>query len=108
MVKDMENLRGNPGERKVILKRIIIKDVLLGLLFLTVLWALFSTYEYSRVARGMDTLICFNEVKEIEDDDEYSITCTGILYKYRRYYYKDSDKLSARAFTMAFNDFKRE
>lgn len=104
----MKNVSRDPEENRIQRKRGLVKLVLYIALFITVSWAGFTIYEYSRVKNDKDTIICFNSKKEIEDDDEYSITCDGLLYKYRRYYYIQNDKLSAREFVMFFNDDGRE
>lgn len=104
----MKHLSRDPEENRINKKRRFVKTILLFLLFITIAWAGFTVYEYTRVKHGKDTLICFNEKKEVEDDDEYSITCNGLLYKYRKYYYIQNDKLSAREFVMFFNDDGRD
>lgn len=53
-------------------------------------------------------MFCLNEVKDVEDNDEYSLTCYGILYKYREYHYNETDELSAREFTLVFKEFARK
>ena len=73
-----------------------------------ILWSGFTVYEYIRVKNNQDTLVCLHKVKEQEDNERYSVTCYGIFYKYRKYYYVNSNKLSAREFTMFFNEFKGE
>lgn len=108
MVKGMKFSSRDSEDKKIFKRRVVIKTLVSSLLSLTIIWAGFTTYEYTRVINDKDTLLCFNKVKEIEDEDEYSITCIGLLYKYRKYYYIESNNLSARAFAMVFNDFERE
>lgn len=72
------------------------------------LWFSLVIYEYYRVKTDKKPFVCIGNVKDTETDSEYSLTCYGILYKYREYRYKDDDSLSAREFTLVFKDFDRE
>ena len=86
----------------------LITGILLALiLFIIILWFCLTIYEYNRVMKDKRPIICLNEVKDIESDKEYSITCDGILYKYREYYSNDTDALMARELIFSFKEFKR-
>ena len=97
----MEN--GNLSKTKRTLKYILIL-----IIFIVLAWFCLTLFELYRVKTDHRPMICFNEIKDIENNVEYSKTCYGILYKYREYYYQDNDKLSAREFTLFFKEFKRE
>ena len=86
----------------------IIKIVLIVLVCVVLVWFSFTLYEFYRVRSDHRPLICFNEVKDTENTEEYSKTCYGLLYKYREYYMISDDSMSAREFTLFFKDFKRE
>ena len=90
-------------------KRITVFEIIAVTIgIIAILWFCLVVYENYRVSKDKKTLICFNSVKEVEDDDEYSITCYGLLYKYREYFYIDNDQMSARELTMFFKDFERK
>ena len=89
-------------------KRKIIKIISFIILILVILWFSLVLYEMYRVKTDRKPIICINEVKDLEDNDEYSLTCYGILYKYREYHMNESDELSAREFTLIFKDFARK
>lgn len=93
---------------KIIKKRIKLKILGYILLIIAFLWFSLAVFEMYRVKDNKRPLICFNYKEDIEDNDEYSKTCHGILYKYREYYYKDNNKLSAREFTLFFKEFTRD
>ncbi len=78
------------------------------ILVIVLLWLMLVLFEYNRVKHEKKPVFCFNNVQEIENDKEYSKTCYGILYKYREYYFKVDDSLSAREFTLIFKEFKRK
>ena len=86
----------------------IIKYFILSIFALLILWLSFVLYEMYRVRTDKRPIICFNEVRQVEDDDEYSITCSGILYKYREYYFIKEEVMSAREFTLFFKEFTRD
>lgn len=89
-------------------KRKIIKYISFTILGIVILWFVLVLGEFFRVRIDKKPLICFNAVKDIEDDDEYSITCYGILYKYREYYYNEDNEMSAKEFTLVFKEFSRK
>lgn len=89
-------------------KRLKLKICGYILLVIVFLWFSFASYEMYRVKNHKKTLICFNEVKDVEDDDEYSKMCYGLFYKYKEYYLKSNDSLTAREFTLFFTEFKRD
>lgn len=94
-------------ESKSKLKTILrVVGILLAVLVLA--WFSFVMYEYYRVNTDRRPLICFSEKKEIESKDEYSTMCYGLLYKYKEYYYVNTDTMSARELTLFFTDFKRD
>lgn len=86
-------------------KWLIIGGIILTIVIIWFIWAL---YEENRVHHDKSTIICWNKTKDIENEKEYSITCYGILYKYREYYLKETKKMSAREFTFLFKDFERK
>ena len=104
MVKDMKVKSTDPEERK----SLHVKVAFICAFILLIVWASFTVYEYNRVSNNKDTLVCLHKVKENETADTYSVTCYGLFYKYRKYYYINSNKISAREFTMIFNEFKGE
>lgn len=86
-------------------KTFIISSIILFIIFC---WFCLVIFEYTRVKTDKRPIVCFNEIKDVEDDDEYSKMCYGLLYKYKEYYYKDTNKMSARELTLFFLDFKRQ
>ena len=86
----------------------IFKSILIIIVIITLIWFCITLFELYRVKTDNRPIICFNEVKDVENDMEYSKTCYGLLYKYREYYYKESNTISAREFTLFFKEFKRE
>lgn len=93
---------------KILQRRLKFKILAYILLILVFIWFSFAMYEMYRVKDNKRPLICLNMVKDVEDNDEYSKTCYGILYKYREYHYKENDKISAREFTLFFKEFTRD
>jgi len=85
----------------------IIKMVSFVLVLIIILWLSLVLFESYRVNNDKRPIICLNQVKDIEDDDEYAMTCYGILYKYKEYYYSVDDSISARELTMLFKEFVR-
>lgn len=77
------------------------------LLFIALIWFSLVLIELYRVRIDKRPLVCINSIKDIEDDDEYSVTCYGPLYKYREYYYNDTNEISAKEFTLIFKEFDR-
>jgi len=94
-------------EDKGVRKRKIIKILSYMVLTIVVLWFCLVLIEFYRVKIDKKPLFCFNDVKDIEDDDEYSVTCYGPLYKYREYHYNEGDDISAKEFTLIFKEFER-
>ena len=92
-------------QEKIIKNIKVIWFIILGIV---ILWFSLVLVELYRVKIDKRPLICVNEVKDIEDDDEYSLTCYGILYKYREYHYNSDDSISAREFTLVFKEFERK
>ena len=86
----------------------IIKTIAIVLVIIVVIWFSFTLIEFYRVKSDKRPIVCFNEKKDTESSDEYSLTCYGLLYKYREYYMNDDDSLTAREFTLFFKEFKRE
>ena len=89
-------------------KRKTWKWIFITILLLVVLWFILVIIEYSRVNKDKRPLLCFGYHEVVEDDDEYAITCNGLLYKYKEYYYKTDDTMSARELTMFFTEFVRD
>lgn len=85
----------------------LIKVICFVLLIIVLAWGSLVLIEFNRVKNDKKPIFCFNELKDIEDDDEYSKTCYGILYKYREYYLKEENVMSAKEFTLVFKDFER-
>lgn len=85
----------------------ILRIISFVLLFIVVTWLSLTLFELYRVKKDNKPIICMNETKEVEDDDEYSVTCYGFLYKYREYFYIEDNKLSAKEFSLMFKDFHR-
>lgn len=79
---------------------------LLGVLVFA--WFLLLLINYYLVRKDGRPVMCWNYIKEVYDEDEYTLTCNGIFYKYREYYYNDTNRLHAREFTLFFKDFKKE
>ena len=86
----------------------IMKVSAVTIFIVAILWFSLVLIELYRVKKDSKPIFCFNEVKEIEDNDEYSLTCYGILYKYREYHFIKDDALSAREFTLVFKEFDRK
>ena len=95
-------------EEKTIKRRKTIKIISFIIGLIVILWFTLVLTEMYRVQTERKPLVCINEIKDIEDDDEYSLTCYGILYKYREYHYTNDDALSAREFTLVFKEFERK
>lgn len=89
-------------------KRKTWKWILITLLLIVVLWFILVIIEYNRVHHDKRPLLCWGYHEEVEDDDEYAITCNGPLYKYKEYYYKIDKTMSARELTMFFTEFVRD
>ncbi len=85
-----------------------LKVILFILIIITIAWFSLTVYEFYRVKTDKKPIVCFHETRDVESSSEYSLTCYGILYKYREYYMNDDDSLSAREFTLFFKEFKRE
>ena len=85
----------------------VLKIILSILVIIAVLWFALTIYEFFRVKSEKKPLICLHEVRDIESESEYSLTCYGPLYKYREYYLTDDDSMSGREFTLFFKEFKR-
>lgn len=102
MVVSVEN-----DEIKKEKQRKLIRNIMVILAVLVVVWFSLVLVEYSRVKSDKKPLVCFGEIKDVEDDDEYSKMCYGILYKYKEYYYNDNDVMSARELVLFFQDFER-
>lgn len=98
--EDMEN-----SNKKV---KSIIKWVLIVLSVIVVLWFSFTMCEYYRVRIEKRPIVCFHEVTDTENINEYSKTCYGLLYKYREYYKISDDEMTAREFTLFFKEFNRK
>lgn len=90
------------------LAKIIIKSICILLVIITLIWFSIIVYEYYRVKSDKKPVICFNQTKEPENKDEYSYVCYGLLYKYKEYYYVNTDTISARELTLFFKDFTRD
>lgn len=88
--------------------RKIINIILITLAVITFLWLSLLIYNYYRTKTDRRPILCFNYVEEVENTTEYTKTCYGILYKYREYYNKDSDSMTARELTLFFRDFVRD
>ena len=89
-------------------KRKIIKVIIIIIAIIIVAWFCLALSEYYRVRIDKRPLICFGEKKDIESEKEYSKTCYGIFYKYREYYYNESNEMSAREFTLFFKPCDRK
>lgn len=97
----------NPEQKEMKVRKTL-KIISFVILTIVILWFALVLTEMYRVKIEKRPIICINEVKDIEDDDEYSLTCYGILYKYREYHYNSDDSLSAREFTLVFKEFERK
>ena len=86
----------------------ITKWFLILLLVLVVIWFCFTTVEFYRAKSDKRPLVCSKMKKDVENNEEYSLTCYGILYKYREYYSNEDDSMTGREFTLFFKEFKRE
>ena len=89
-------------------KRLRIKYILIIIAFLCVIWLSLALVNMYLVKQDKRPVLCFNYQKSQENDNEYSYTCYGILYKYREYYYYSTDSMSAREYTLFFKEFVRE
>ena len=88
-------------------KKKAIKGLGLMVLFIVVLWFILALFNLYRVNKDKRPVLCFNYVKADEDEDEYNLTCKGILYKYREYYLIKDDSMTAREYTLFFKEFTR-
>lgn len=95
-------------DKKKLRIRLYVKILFFFLLTVVLAWFSWTVYEYNRVLNDKRPILCYKEIKDVEDDDEYSIMCYGLLYKYKEYYYTDTDEMSAREFTFFFKDFERK
>ena len=89
-------------------KKTIFKILGIILLCIVLLWFALVLYNFYRAKNDNKPILCFHEIKDIESETEYSKTCYGILYKYREYYYTESNEMSAREYTLFFKEFARE
>ena len=71
-------------------------------------WFFLVVINYYLVRKDGRPVMCWNYTRENYDEDEYTLTCKGILYKYREYFYNDTNSLHARELTLFFKDFKKE
>ena len=85
-----------------------IKYFLIVLLVLVIIWFCFTSIEFYRVKTDRKPFVCSKMKRDIENNEEYSLTCYGILYKYREYYNNEDDSMTGREFTLFFKEFKRE
>lgn len=95
------------NEIKINNKVNLAKKIVLVIFAVVVLWFCLTLIEYFRVRTHHRPFLCFNETKDVADVDEYSLTCYGLLYKYREYHFIKDDALSAREFSLFFIDFDR-
>ncbi|MBE6155746.1 MAG: hypothetical protein E7164_03210 [Firmicutes bacterium] len=95
-------------EQKLANTRRKIKIICFCLLGTVILWFSLVLTNLYRVKIDKKPLICMGQYRDIEDNDEYSLTCYGILYKYREYHYTIDDSISAKEFTLIFKDFVRK
>ena len=86
----------------------IIKFFVILLLIIVLVWFGYTIYELSRVKSGNKPSVCFHEVVDTENINEYSRTCYGVFYKYREYYRLSDDEVTAKEFTLFFKEFKRK
>ncbi len=98
----------NEENKTSITKQRVVWIIVIVLLVLVVGWFSLIMYNYYRVNTEKKPILCFNNVKEIETNNEYSYTCYGIFYKYKEYHSNNNDKLIAREFTLFFKDFDRK
>lgn len=89
-------------------KKKIILTITIFLGIVVLLWFILTLIEYNRVHDGKRPLICLGDTREVESESEYSVGCVGIFYKYKEYYYRADDSLSAKEFTLFFNPFDRK
>ena len=89
-------------------KKRIIWIITIILLTIIVSWFSLTMYNYYRVNTERRPVLCFGDTKEIETNNEYSHICYGIFYKYKEYYSKKNDALTAREFTLFFKEFDRK
>ena len=94
-------------DKKDIKKRKVIKNTLIIILTICLAWFFLTAINYYLVKKDQRPIFCFNYTKENENNDEYSLVCYGILYKYKEYYNIKDDKLNARELTLFFRDFTR-
>ena len=85
-----------------------LKVILMILLILVVAWFCLTLVEFYRVKKDKRPIICSKMKQDVENTEEYSLTCYGVLYKYREYYRNEDDSMTAREFTLYFKEFKRE
>ncbi len=92
---------------KKIAKTKVIKTVILIIMLFFLIWFGFTTYEYYRVKTDKRTLICLHQNRKSENDDEDSMICYGLGYKYKEYYAKNTNNLTAREFALFFMPMDR-
>ena len=85
-----------------------VKWLMIILLILVIIWFGITLVEFYRVKTDRKPIICSKMKRDVENNEEYSLTCYGILYKYREYYNNADDSMTAREFTLFFKEFKRE
>ena len=83
-------------------KVIIIKKILLIILVVSLIWFGFTTYEYYSVKNDKRPLICLNKKELNENNNEKSMMCYGVFYKYKEYYFKKSGSITGREFALFF------
>ena len=93
---------------KKIEKTKIIKNISLVIMIIFLIWFGFVTYEYYRVKTDKRTLICLSQNKKSENDEEDSMICYGPSYKYKEYYTKNTNNLTAREFALFFMSMDRD
>ena len=86
----------------------ILKILLIILSIIAILWFALVSIEFYRVKTERKPMICSKMKRDIENTEEYSLTCYGILYKYREYYKTEDGSMTAREFTLFFKEFKRK
>lgn len=89
-------------------KKTIIWLVTIVLFIILILWFSLTMYNYYRVSTERKPILCFGDTREIESNNEYSRVCHGIFYKYKEYYSKKNDVITAREFTLFFKEFDRK
>ena len=92
----------------VIKKTKVIKKVLFIVMIFVFVWFSLTVFEYYRVKTNKKPIICMFSKSQSENDNENAVTCYGLFYKYREYYYKDTDELNARELTLFFMPFDRD